>query len=317
MSAPETSALVLEIGCEEIPARFLEGAERQLGERLGLALRGARLLPQDAVPVVKTASTPRRLLVYAPALLRQQPGRVTKVMGPPVKAAFDKEGKPTRAAESFAAKNNANVSDLKRTTNEKGEYLALNVSEPGRSAIQVLVEILPIVLGGMSFPKNMYWTAKAGPYFVRPVRWILALLGDGSDFEVVPFEFAGVKTGSFTYGHRLQGSEPVAVTDLNLDILLEKHLVAVHGPARRKRAQEEIKALLEGSESKPVVDEWLDTWVVNSTEWPAPLIGSFDPRYLALPREVLVTVMRDHQKYFAVEDTAGNLQPQFITVLNV
>ncbi|HEV2499854.1 MAG TPA: glycine--tRNA ligase subunit beta [Terriglobia bacterium] len=312
----ETTAFVLEIGCEEIPARFLEGAERDLGERLGSALREARLLAQDA-PAVKTASTPRRLLAYAPALLRAQPDRVEQLTGPPVKAAFDKEGKPTRAAESFAAKNKAHVSDLKRVTTAKGEYLALEVAEAGKPALQVLVEVLPSVLGGMTFPKNMYWTAKAGPLFVRPIRWILALLDDGRGPVVVPFEFAGVKSGNLTYGHRLQGSQPVAVTDLNLDLLLEKHLVVVHAQKRCERVRQGIKAFVEESGFKAAADEWLETWVMNSTEWPVPLMGGFDPRYLALPREVLVTVMRDHQKYFAVEDEAGNLQPQFITVLNV
>ncbi|HEV2418371.1 MAG TPA: glycine--tRNA ligase subunit beta [Terriglobia bacterium] len=312
----ETTAFVLEIGCEEIPARFLEGAEHDLGERLGSALREARLLVQDA-SAVKTASTPRRLLAYVPALLRAQPDRIEQLTGPPVKAAFDKEGKPTRAAESFAAKNKAHVSDLKRVTTPKGEYLALEVAEVGKPAVEVLVEILPLVLGGMTFPKNMYWTAKAGPLFVRPIRWILALLDEGRGPMVVPFEFAEVKSGKFTYGHRLQGSQPVAVADLNLDFLLEKHLVVVHAQKRRERVRQVIKALVEESGFKAAADEWLETWVVNSTEWPVPLMGGFDPRYLALPREVLVTVMRDHQKYFAVEDEAGNLQPQFITVLNV
>ncbi len=316
MSLPDTTALVLEIGCEEIPARFLEGAERDLGELLGLALREARLLPSDA-PVVKTASTPRRLVAYAPALFREQQGRVEQIVGPPVKAAFDKEGKPTCAAESFVAKNNAKVSDLKRVSTPKGEYLALEIAEPGRSALEVLVEVLPGVVGGLSFPKSMYWTAKSGPLFVRPIRWILAVLGDRDDLQVVPFEFAGVKSDSFTYGHRLQGSEPLAVTHLDLDRFLKEHLVIVHSAERRERVRHGIQALLEGGKAKAVADEWLENWVVNSTEWPVPLMGSFDSRYLALPREVLVTVMRDHQKYFAVEDKAGNLQPQFITVLNV
>ncbi|MGH9771751.1 MAG: glycine--tRNA ligase subunit beta, partial [Candidatus Acidiferrales bacterium] len=317
MRAPETTALVLEIGCEEIPARFLEGAERQLGERLESALRCACLLPASAGAAMKTASTPRRLVAFIPQLLRQQPDRVEEVTGPPVSVAFDKEGKPTRAAESFAAKNNAAISSFKRVTNAKGEYLALDISEEGKLASKVLVEVLPSVLGGMTFPKNMYWTAKAGPLFVRPIRWILAVLGNESGLEVVPFEFAGVEAGSFTYGHRLQGSAPLAIADLNLDIFLEKRLVVVHRSERRKRVQEGIKVLLEGKGVRAAADEWLEDWVVNSTEWPMPLLGGFDPRYLALPREVLVTVMRDHQKYFAVEDTAGNLQSQFITVLNV
>ncbi|MGH9377535.1 MAG: glycine--tRNA ligase subunit beta, partial [Terriglobia bacterium] len=268
-----------------------------------------------------------RLLAYVPALLRKQPDRVEEIVGPPVKVAFDKEGKPTRAAESFAAKNNAKVSDLKRVTNAKGEYLALEVSEAGKPASQVLVEVLPAVLGNLSFPKNMYWTAKAGPLFIRPIRWILALLdkeygedagGHASkDVRVVPFEFAGITSGNLTYGHRLQGNQPIAITDLNLDLFLENHLVVVHGSERRERVKEGVKALLEGTGLTAAADDFLETWVVNSTEWPAPLMGGFDPRYLALPREVLVTVMRDHQKYFAVEDKAGNLKPHFITVLNV
>lgn len=313
-------AFVLEIGCEEIPARFLEGAERDLGDRLLAALRESRLIPSNAPgdrPPMITASTPRRLIAYAPSLLRQQPGRVEEIIGPPVKVAFDKAGKPTRAAESFAAKSHAKVSDLKRVTNEKGEYLALDVSEASRPTLQVLSEVLPSVIGGMSFPKNMYWTAKTGPLFVRPIRWILALLGNEDDIEVVPFEFAGVKSGNATYGHRLRGSEPLTVANLDLDLLLKENNVIAHGPRRRERVRDGIKALLEGNDARPVTDEWLETWVVNSTEWPAPLAGGFDPRYLSLPREVLVTVMRDHQKYFALEDGAGSLQPRFITVLNV
>ncbi len=318
MSAPETTSLLLEIGCEEIPARFLEGAERQLVERLESALREARLLMEDAAGAVKTYSTPRRLAAFVPALLPEQQGRVEEIIGPPVKVAFDKEGNPTRAAESFAAKNNAKVSDLKRVTNAKGDYLALQISEHGRNALQVLVEILSSVLGSMTFPKSMYWTAKAGPLFIRPIRWILAVLGEGEEAQVVPFEFAGVKSGQYTFGHRLKGGEPIRVTGFD-DYMkkLREHMVEPDPGVRRQRTEQGIKVLLEGANSKTVADEWLESWVVNSTEWPVPLMGGFDRRYLALPREVLVTVMRDHQKYFAVEDKGGNLQPQFVTVLNV
>ncbi|MGH9354189.1 MAG: glycine--tRNA ligase subunit beta, partial [Terriglobia bacterium] len=224
----EITSFLIEIGCEEIPARFLEGAERDLSERLRTALGAALLCSQDSM-AVRTNSTPRRLVAYVPELWSKQQDRVEEVIGPPVKAAFDKEGKPTRAAESFAAKNNAKVSDLKRVTTAKGEYLALEVSKAGKPALQVLVEVLPSVLASMTFPKNMYWTAKAGPLFVRPIRWILALLGDGSDFEVIPFEFAGVKSGNLTYGHRFEGNRPLAITDLNLDLFLDDHFFFVHG----------------------------------------------------------------------------------------
>lgn len=311
-----TSAFVLEIGCEEIPARFLGGAERRLGECLSEALREARLLPDGAVGI-RTASTPRRLIAYVPALSDRQSDRVERITGPPVKSAYDANGKPARAAESFAAKYGAKASELKRVATAKGEYVALDVSEPGRPASQVLVEILPGVIGGVSFRKSMYWTAKSGPFFARPIRWILALLGNGSDVQVIPFEFAGVKSGKTTCGHRLEGSQPIIVTDLNLDLLLEKHLVVVRGEERRVRVRREINVLLEDSALRAAADKSLEDWVVNSTEWPVALMGGFDRRYLALPREVLVTVMRDHQKYFAVEDSAGNLQARFVTVLNV
>lgn len=310
-----TRALVIEVGCEEIPARFLGGAERRLGEALSGALRAARLLPDETS--VRTASTPRRLIAYVPALSVRQPDRVERVTGPPVKAAFDAHGNPTRAADSFAAKNGAKASELMRVTTAKGEYVALDVPEAGKPASQVLVEILPSVIGGISFPKSMYWTAKSGPLFARPIRWILALLGNEGDACVVPFEFAGVSSGNATYGHRLDGSGPIAVSDLNLDLLLEKHLVVVCGADRLKRVRSEINVLLENSGFRVASDKFLEDWVVNSTEWPVALMGEFNKRYLALPREVLVTVMRDHQKYFAVEDGDGNLQPRFITVLNV
>lgn len=315
MSAPETTSLLFEIGCEEIPARFLTEAENKIGAELDAALNGLRYLPN---PALKTFSTPRRLVVYIPALYARQPSLINEVVGPPVKVAFDKEGRPTRAAESFAVKYDVKISDLRRVTNAKGEYLVVEHREAGRSALEVLHEVLPAVLGSMAFLKNMYWTAKTGPRFVRPIRWILALLGEDEAAQVVPFEFAGIKSGQWTFGHRLKGSESIRVTGFD-DYLkkLREHWVEPDSSVRRERTKQGIKALLEKSNSNEIADEWLETWVVNSTEWPEPIIGSFDERYLALPREVLVTVMRDHQKYFAVEDQAGNLQPQFVTVLNV
>ena len=332
MSAPETTSLLLEIGCEEIPARFLDGAERSLHVRLAEMLAVSRLLhpsvltgplaelPDRAMKSVKmqTYSTPRRLVTYVPKIHNRQPDHIYPVLGPSVKAAYDEKDKPTRAAESFAAKNNARVADLKRVTNARGEYVAVEVSEPGRSADEVLHEVLPAVIGSLSFPKNMYWTAKVGPLFVRPIRWILALLGEGQEAQVIPFEFAGVKSDQCTYGHRLKGTGPIRVTGFD-DYLkkLREHWVEPDPSVRRERTKNGIKVLLEHKGSRAVTDEFLESWVVNSTEWPTPITGSFDGRYLRLPREVLVTVMRDHQKYFAVEDETGNLKPQFVTVLNV
>jgi glycyl-tRNA synthetase beta chain len=311
----KTAALLVEIGCEEIPARFLTAAERQLGEGIEAALQDARLLESGGG--VKTGSTPRRLVAYVPALLARQPDRVHEVLGPSAKAAFDEHGRPTRAAEAFAAKQGVQVLELRRIRQAKGEYVVADVRQAGSEGIQVLSELLPHLISTLSFPKSMYWTAKAGPRFVRPIRWILALLGNPEGVRIVPFEFAGVKSGSYTFGHRLKGGEPFEIHDLNLDLKLMQHWVVLRPSDRRQRVRDGIKALLEHRDLAVAPDEFLESWVANSTEWPVPIMGSFDRRYLALPREVLITVMRDHQKYFGLEDRSGVLQPYFITVLNV
>ena len=204
-----TLPLLLEVGCEEIPARFLRDAEKGLGERVLAALDGAGLLPLDATspgsgvvgavrePPLQTYSTPRRLVVHVPAVLAQQPDKVEKILGPPVKVAVDAEGKYTRAAESFAQKNSARVEDLTRTTTPKGEYLSLRKTTPGRPALEILAEILPGAILGLTFPKSMYWTEKSAPRFVRPIRWIVAILGEGKHRDHGQFQYSGRKVREF------------------------------------------------------------------------------------------------------------------------
>jgi glycyl-tRNA synthetase beta chain len=347
----QQTAFLLEIGCEEIPARFLDAAQHDLGERIASALAEARLVGNTSG--VETYSTPRRLTVHIPSILCRQPSRTEEITGPPAKAAFDQYGQPTRAAESFAAKYSMQVADLRRVTRPKGEYLALEVRQAGREALQVLVEVIPVAIGRLSFPKNMYWTAKSGVRFVRPIRWILALLGEGGTARVIPFEFAGVKSGDETHGHRIIGPGSVHVHSfvdyagklrergvefdpawrrrllpLFIDVSLRaagkakmaeltmsdqpvKHPEVVYRVAARI-----IEKLPERADFRIVQDPELEAWHVNSTEHPRALLGEFDERFLRLPREVLITVMRDHQKYFAVEDPQGNLRPYFVAVLN-
>jgi glycyl-tRNA synthetase beta chain len=315
--------LLLEVGCEEIPARFLRDAEKSLGERVLAALREARLLPaNDAPPIhestLRTYSTPRRLVAHVPALLAQQPDKVEEVLGPPVRVAVDAEGNYTRAAESFAQRNSAHVADLIRVTTPKGEYLALRKTTQGRPAREILPEVLPAAILGLSFPKSMYWTEKSAPRFVRPIRWVLAVLGEGKQAKTVDFEILGVKSGDFTFGHRAKSAKPLRVAGF-MDYT--KKLAQTHveiDPARRRESFiREGQALVQKAALKIVQDEWLAEWIVNSTEWPRPMLGSFDERFLHLPREILITVMRDHQKYFAVEDGQGNLRPHFVAVLNM
>ena len=312
-----TEPLLLEVGVEEIPARFLTGAEQGLGERLTESLRSLRLLRPDGSPA-STFSTPRRLVVRVPEVVLRQPDELEEIVGPPVKVAFDAEGKPTRAAESFAERNSIPVSKLLKIETPKGLYLGLRKRVRGGTAREILAAALPEVILGISFPKSMYWTAKMGPRFIRPIRWLLALLGEAENSRVIPFEIAGVKSGRMTYGHRVAGSKAIPVKNFAQYVEeLHEHQVDIDPRNRSEIIRSEIKAVLEGRSLSAVKDEDLHDWVINSTEWPHALLGNFDPRFLHLPREILVTVMRDHQKYFAVEDASGKLQPNFVTIMNL
>jgi glycyl-tRNA synthetase beta chain len=335
--------LLLEIGCEEIPARFLRDAERGLGELVQAAISEARLLPEVSAGAVRephnsqfairnskiaiedaggelplrTYSTPRRLVVYLPAVLARQPDRVEEILGPPVKVAVDAEGKYTRAAESFAQKNSARLEDLGRTTTPKGEYLSLRKTTQGRSASAVLPEILPRAILRLGFPKSMYWLKKSDPRFVRPIRWVLAMLGEGKRAEAVSFEILGVDSGDFTYGHRVYSKGRITVKGFSdYAAKLRRASVEIDPENRRQKLRAKTKVLLEDSLIL-VEDSDLEEWLVNSTEWPSAIRGGFDERFLHLPREILITVMRDHQKYFAVENREGKLEPCFVAVLNV
>jgi len=324
--------LLVEIGCEEIPARFLTDAERQFGERLLDALREARLLPlasdlqangNGSVPnpeartphPATTYSTPRRLVAHISSLLANQPDLEEQVTGPAAKVAFDAAGKPTRAAESFAARNGVKVEELLQVETSKGLYIAAKKIAPGRPATEVLADLLSQVIKCITFPKSMVWES-AGVRFVRPIRWILAVLGEGEEARAIRFELAGVASGNHTRGHRLAGPEAIAVEGFaDYAQKLRRHFVEFDPESRRQSVRSEVNVVLEPWQ-EAVADPELEEWVVNSTEWVAGLRGAFDPRYLELPREILVTVMRDHQKYFAVEDRNGKLQPSFVTMLN-
>jgi glycyl-tRNA synthetase beta chain len=339
----DTLPLLLEIGCEEIPARFLRDAERSLGERVQEAISEARLLPDVTVGAVReppsskfeirnskievdgvgaqspvrTYSTPRRLVVQFPAVLARQPDKVEEILGPPVKVAVDAEGKYTRAVASFAQKNSARLEDLARTTTPKGEYLALRKTTEGRPASAVLPEILPAAILRLGFPKSMYWLGKSGPRFVRPIRWVLAILGEGKQAESVNFEILGVNSGDFTFGHRVYSKRAITVKGFrDYSAKLRRAFVEFDPEKRRQAIRSTIKVLLEDS-LVLVEDADLEEWLVNSTEWPSAIRGGFGERFLHLPREILITVMRDHQKYFAVENLEGKLEPFFLAILNV
>jgi glycyl-tRNA synthetase beta chain len=299
---------LLEIGTEEIPARMIDAASRELQQRVSDLLKRERLASSS----VEALDTPRRLAVLAYGIPVAQPDLTEQVTGPSANVAY-KDGQPTPAAHAFAKKAGIDVSRLEKVTTPKGEYLAATITKKGRAAGDILAELLPKEINSIYWPKNMYWR-KPNEKFVRPVRWIVALL----DGEVVPLEFDGIRAGDVSRGHRILNDGPIRIPRAGSDYVRALESAKVLG--REAREKQIRKALDAATRTIPGArwredKELLDT-VANLTEYPSAILGNFDPEFLALPEEVLVTVMRDHQKYFAVEDANGKLAPHFLAVLN-
>jgi len=303
---------LLEIGLEEVPARMIAGAEAELGKRVNDLLARERLLGPNGK--VTTYSTPRRLAVVVEDVLPCQADTEEQLTGPSWKVAF-KDGAPTAAAEAFAKKAGVAVAALERVTNARGEYVSATVKRPGRAAAELLAAELPKEVLGIYWAKNMYWRAGKPERFVRPVRWVVALL----DAAIVPLEIAGIAASNASRGHRvLHGEAPVPLARAaDYSATLRKAYVMADVAERRhsiRKALDAATRTVAGARWRE--DEALIETVVHLTEWPSVVLGDFEPEYLALPEEVLVTVMRDHQKYFAVEDENGKLAPHFLAVLN-
>ena len=303
---------LLEIGCEEIPARMIDAASRELRERLNTLLQRERLQPAGAISHL---DTPRRLAVLAFGIPASQPDITEQVNGPSAQIAY-KDGQPTTAAHSFAKKVGVDVGELEKVSTPKGEYLAATVTRKGRNAAEILAETLPKEISALYWPKNMYWRRR-GEMFVRPVRWLVAML----DEQVVPLELFGLRAGKTSRGHRIifgkAGSGSVAISKPSAYVEALRGAKVLGATEReqviRKALDSATRAILGARwrEDKPLVST-----VVNLTEFPSVILGRFDPEFLDLPEEVLVTVMRDHQKYFAIEDANGKLLPHFLAVLN-
>jgi len=299
---------LLEIGLEEIPARMIDGAEAELSRRLSDLLTRDRLKGDSRV---EAFSTPRRLSVLARGISAAQPDAEEQVLGPSFKVAF-KDGQPTPAAQAFAKKVGVDVARLQKVETAKGEYLGAKVVNRGLAAADVLAETVPKEILSLYWPKSMYWRSKT-ERFVRPVRWLIAML----DTDVVPMELAGKPAQKGTHGHRMLSGTTTVQSAAEYVPTLERVKVMVSREARLERIRKALDAAtraVPGARWREDAD-LLDT-VVNLTEWPSVILGNFDREFLALPEEILVTVMRDHQKYFAVEDASGKLTPHFLAVLN-
>jgi len=300
---------LLEVGCEEIPARMIDAASLELRQRVHKLLDRERLLPKGEISYL---DTPRRLAVLAANISKTQPDVTEQVSGPAATVAF-KDGQPTPAAHAFARKAGVEVSQLERITTPKGEYLSAKITKKGRPAAEILAEFLPKEIASIYWPKNMYWR-KPSERFVRPVRWLVAML----DAEIIPLEFDGIHAGNQSRGHRILADRPVQIPRAGAPYVeaLQKAKV-LSSEEREKQIRKSLDAAtrtISGArwrEDQPLLDT-----VINLTEWPSAILGSFDPEFLELPEEVLVTVMRDHQKYFAIEDSSGKLLPHFLAILN-
>ena len=299
---------LLEIGTEEIPARMIDAASLELRERIAKLLDRERLPASGAITYL---DTPRRLAVLAPGIPASQPDVTEQITGPSVSVAY-KDGQPTPAAHAFAKKAGVDVSQLGKVSTPKGEYLAATVTKKGRSAAEILTEALPKEIAGIYWPKSMFWR-KPSERFVRPLRWLVAML----DEQIVPLEFAGIQAGNTSRGHRIIGQETFQISKPSLYVEALRAAKVLGAGEREQRIR---KALDAATRTIPGA-HWRDDndllkTVINLTEYPTAILGSFDPEFLTLPDEILVTVMRDHQKYFAVEDANGKLLPHFLAVLN-
>ena len=302
--------LILELGVEEIPAGYFAPAIEFLEERLIKVLTEAHL-PFERL---KIWGAPRRLAFGLWGLTAQQPDIEEEIVGPPLSAAYDSNGNPTRAATGFAGGQGVSVSDLKTVTTPKGQYLAVKKTVKGRSANAILAEVLPDILAALPFPKNMRW-GKGEHTFVRPVHWLLAVLGG----EVLPLSFRGVKADRITFGHRFLHPDPllIASPDEYETRLAEAH-VQVDFQKRRELVHLEIERVLRehSMNLQAVKDEELVDEVVNLLEEPVAILGHFDFHFLDLPLAVAITAMKDHQRYFALTDSKGHLAPYFIAISN-
>ncbi|HXX80690.1 MAG TPA: glycine--tRNA ligase subunit beta [Thermodesulfovibrionales bacterium] len=303
-----TSSLLLEIGTEEIPARFIPPAlimlksnTESIFEEYSIGFSG-----------MNAYATPRRLALLVKGIPPMQKDRVKEVYGPAKKAAFDEHGAPTRAAAGFAQSQGIDVNDLVVKKKEKGEYVVAVIHYKGAPVMDLLHEALKKVILSLNFPKSMRW-GNGDLRFVRPIHWIMALL----DGTTIIFEIDGLRSGNITKGHRFLSPGSFIVKEIPSYInLLENNYVIADIEERKRKIAKGIENLAVSVAGKALRDEELFNTVTNLVEYPVPVLCEFPPEYLRLPKELLITVMKDHQKYFAIENDHGNLKNYFVVISN-
>ena len=308
MTQDNKTSFLLEIGTEDLPARFISPALQQLKENT------VRILRENYIECsgTKVFGTPRRLAVIAEGIPQMQEDRTKEVYGPSKKAAFDTDGNPTRAAAGFAQSQGVGVESLVIRKKDKGEYVVAVIEEKGMYVREVLPEILKKAVLAIHLPKAMKW-GDSSLRFVRPIRWFLALF----DTDIISFEIDGIKSSNLTKGHRFLSPAAFQIKEIaSYRKLLGNNFVIVDMEERKKIISEKMRDLLSERGERPIEDKELLDTVVNLIEYPVPVIATFSDDYLKLPKELLITVMKGHQKYFAAEDADGAITNSFVVISN-
>jgi glycyl-tRNA synthetase beta chain len=300
---------LLEIGTEEIPSRFVGPALEKMKELFTQLLASGRIASAGEI---RTYGTPRRLVLHAPELDELQADVSKEVVGPPKKIAYDADGKPTKAALVFAEKNSVSVDSLRTKSTDKGEYVLARIDEKGGDTAAWLSQAVPGFILSIPFPKSMRWMDK-DIRFARPIHWILAIYGGA----VVPFELGGIKSGNLSRGHRFMSPGQFLIKDFkSYQLQAEPNFVVIDPEVRRQRIVKQVEELAKAKNGAVLEDQGLVDEVMNLVEYPVAVMGSFNKDFLRVPKEVLITAMREHQRYFSVVDHTGNLLPYFITISN-
>ena len=305
----EKSELVIELGVEEIPASMLEDAARQFADLVVESLGEQRLTTGG----ITRWFTPRRIILGIQGVPVRQDDLVETITGPPKSIAYDNAGAPTKAAQAFAQKNGIPLSRIKIVQTPKGEYLSVERRVRGERTHKLLERLIPAAIAKIQFPKTMHWSPDHFR-FARPLRWIVALFAG----KTVRFRIADISASNLTAGHRFLGKTRIPVDSLAaLREKLRENSVLVDPEERLAKIRSGLQHEAEACGGRLLEDPDLLRTVVNLNEAPSIVRGSFEERFLSLPKEILITVMREHQKYFSVLDTAGQLLPVFLAVVNL
>lgn len=310
MGNDTTRDLLIEIGCEELPPKNLKKLQSDFVEHFTKSLKTAALTFEQAEGFI----TPRRLAILVTGLSLQQPAQNITKRGPAKNAAYDASGKPTKAALGFAESCGVSMDEISLQETDKGAWLVYEKTEPGKTAEQLIPELLTETLNTLPMGRRMRWGARTDS-FLRPIHWIVLLL----DNKVIQTEIFGIKSNNLTYGHRFHHPEALTLSNPREyeSLLLNKGSVIVNFDKRREKILSEMTKISAEKKFHAIIEDALLDEVAGLVEWPAVLLGSFDKVFLEIPREALITSMQTHQRCFPIEDQAKKLLPHFLLVSNI